>query len=123
VATAISAIGYLWFGSLASPLISFAIPVGIVMGFGQVASIIAGQTLIGQEADRRITGSTLGAFNFCGSIGTLVSSVLGGVLFDFWTNGGPFLMMGIGSAALLLATIYVRLRHGQSSRAFGLATK
>ena len=85
--------------------------VGIIMGLGQVGSVIAGQTLIGQEADPRITGTTLGAFNFCGSVGTLVSSVLGGILFDVWTNGGPFLMMGIGSTLLLLGSIYVRVRH------------
>ncbi len=123
VATAISTVGYLAFGSLESPLLSMALPVGIVMGFGQVASIIAGQTLIGQEADPRITGTTLGAFNFCGSVGTLVSSVLGGVLFDVWTNGGPFLMMGIGSAILLLGCIYVRLRHDATSRPVALATE
>ena len=120
VATAVAAVGYLWFGSLASPLmegpwyLSIALWAGIVMGFGQVGSVIAGQTLIGQEADPKIAGSTLGAFNFFGSIGTLVSSVLGGYLFDVWTNGGPFLMMGIGSTLLLLFAIYVRARHGSS---------
>ena len=111
IATAVASIGYLWFGSLESPLISTAVWVGIIMGLGQVGSVIAGQTLIGQEADPRITGTTLGAFNFCGSVGTLVSSVLGGILFDVWTNGGPFLMMGIGSTLLLLGSIYVRVRH------------
>ncbi|MEC9376448.1 MAG: MFS transporter [Pseudomonadota bacterium] len=109
IATAIATVGYLWFGSLESPLVNMAIWVGILMGCGQVGAVIAGQTLIGQEADPRITGTTLGAFNFFGSVGTLVSSVLGGILFDVWTNGGPFLMMGIGSALLLIAAIYVRL--------------
>jgi len=112
IATAVAAVGYLGFGSLDNPFVSLAIPVGLVMGAGQVLSIIAGQTLIGQEADPRITGSTLGAFNFCGSVGTLISSVLGGILFDVWTKGGPFLMMGIGSVFLLMGAIYVRLRHG-----------
>jgi MFS family permease len=111
IATAVAAVGYLWFGSLPGPLVDIAIWAGVIMGFGQVASIIAGQTLIGQEADPRITGTTLGAFNFCGSVGTLVSSVLGGILFDVWTNGGPFLMMGIGSIFLLIAAIYVRVFH------------
>jgi len=112
IASALGAVGYLGFGALENPLISLAIPVGIVLGCGMVTSVISGQTLIGQEADPRITGSTLGAFNFFGSIGTLVSTVLGGYLFDIWTNGGPFLMMGIGSTAILLFAIYVRLRHG-----------
>ena len=99
------------FGALDSPLLGIAIPIGLVLGTGMITSVISSQTLIGQEADPRITGSTLGAFNFFGSVGTLVSTVLGGYLFDFWTPGGPFLMMGIGSAAVLLFAIYVRLRH------------
>ena len=107
-----AAVGYLWFGFLDSPLIGLAVPVGIIMGSGMVTSVVAGQTLIGQEADPRITGSTLGAFNFFGSIGVLVGTVVGGYLFDIWKPGGPYLMMGIGSVAVLLAALYVRLRHG-----------
>jgi MFS family permease len=112
IASAMATAGYGIFGALDSPLLGVAIPIGIVMGSGMVASIIAGQTLIGQEADPRITGSTLGAFNFFGSVGTLVGTVLGGYLFDVWTNGGPFLMMGVGSAAILIYAIFVRLRYG-----------
>jgi MFS family permease len=112
IASALGAAGYLVFGSLENPLIGLAIPVGIVLGCGMVTSVIAGQTLIGQEADPRITGSTLGAFNFFGSVGTLVATVLGGYLFDMWSKGGPFLMMGIGSSCILLFAIYVRLKHG-----------
>jgi len=100
-------VGYMGFGSLASPIMGWAIPIGIVMGCGQVASIIASQTLIGQEADPRIVGSTLGAFNFFGAIGTIISGVLGGYLFDKWTSGGPFLMMGIASFLLMLACVFV----------------
>lgn len=112
IASGLGAIGYLVFGMLDNPLLGLAIPVGIVLGCGMVTSVIASQTLIGQEADPRITGSTLGAFNFFGSIGTLISTVLGGYLFDIWTKGGPFLMMGIGSAGILLFAIYVRVRYG-----------
>jgi MFS family permease len=113
---ALAVVGYAGFGSLASPIIGFAIPVGIVMGCGQVASIIAGQTLIGQEADPRIAGSTLGVFNFFGAAGTMTSGVLGGYLFDKWTQGGPFLMMGIASALLMAAAMYVRAKEKKHGR-------
>ena len=112
IASGLGTVGYLAFGNLDNPLLAMAIPVGIVLGCGMVTSVIAGQTLIGQEADPKITGSTLGAFNFFGSVGTLISTVLGGYLFDIWTKGGPFLMMGIGSGCILIFAIYVRLRHG-----------
>jgi MFS family permease len=111
LALALSVFGYLGFGMLDSPIAGWAIPFGIVMGCGQVAAIIASQTLIGQEADPRIVGSTLGIFNLFGSVGTLLSGVLGGYLFDKWTNGGPFLMMGIASALLMLAAMFVRGRE------------
>ena len=77
-----------------------------------ITSVIASQTLIGQEADPKITGSTLGAFNFFGGLGTLVATVLGGYLFDMWTAGGPFLMMGIGSTLIFVFAIFVRTRYG-----------
>jgi MFS family permease len=115
IASSLGTVGYLWFGSLNSPLDGAAIPVGIILGCGMVTSVISGQTLIGQEADPRITGSTLGAFNFFGSVGTLVSTVLGGYMFDIWTEGGPFLMMGFGSALVLMFAIYVRARHDAPS--------
>lgn len=111
-ATALATCGYIAFGSLASPLFGIAIPVGILLGCGQVASIIAGQTLIGQEADPRIAGSTLGVFNAFGAVGTLVGSVGGGYLFDTWSYGGPFIMMGIASFVVMLGALYVRLRYG-----------
>ncbi|NND54007.1 MAG: MFS transporter [Gammaproteobacteria bacterium] len=112
IATGVATFGYLAFGSLDSPLFGIAIPVGIALGCGQVASIIAGQTLIGQEADPRIAGSTLGAFNAFGALGTLVGSVMGGYLFDTWSYGGPFIMMGFASLLVMLGAIWVRLRYG-----------
>jgi len=114
IASAIATAGYIAFGSLESPLFGIAIPVGIALGCGQVASIIAGQTLIGQEADPRIAGSTLGVFNAFGAMGTLIASVLGGYLFDTWSYGGPFLMMGVASLVVMLAAIWVRVRYGSN---------
>jgi MFS family permease len=116
IASALGAVGYLAFGNLSSPLLGSAIPIGIILGCGMITSVIAGQTLIGQEADPRITGSTLGAFNFFGSVGTLLATVLGGYLFDIWTEGAPFLMMGFGSSLVLIFAIYVRLRYGVSEQ-------
>jgi len=121
IAMGLALVGYIGFGSLHDPITGLAIPVGIVLGCGQVASIIAGQTLIGQEADPRIAGSTLGAFNAFGAVGTLVGSVVGGYLFDLWTFGGPFLMMGMASGLVMIAAIGVRLRYGAAQPASATA--
>ena len=114
LAMALATVGYIGFGSLPDPITGLAIPVGIILGCGQIASIISGQTLIGQETDPRIAGSTLGAFNAFGAMGTLVGSVLGGYLFDLWTFGAPFLMMGCASAMVMIAAISIRFRHGKA---------
>lgn len=114
IAMLLAVIGYFAFGSLSDPLGSTAYLTGVILGIGQVASILAGQTLIGQEAEPRIAGSTLGIFNLFGSMGTLVGSVLGGYLYDEWTAGGPFLMMAVASMLVLVPAVIVRLRYGAS---------
>ncbi len=103
--------GYLIFGSQTDPLGGIAVPAAIVLGIGQVSSILAGQTLVGQEADPRITGSILGVFSFFGAIGTLVGSWVGGQLFALWRPGAPFLMMGMFNLMVMLAALMVRARH------------
>jgi MFS family permease len=117
LAMGLAFVGYIAFGSLHDPITGLAVPVGILLGCGQVASIISGQTLIGQEADPRIAGSTLGAFNAFGAVGTLVGSVVGGYLFDLWTFGAPFIMMGVASGLVMLGAIFVRLRFGTAKQA------
>ena len=113
VGMALAALGYLCFGGQTDPLGGLAIPAAILLGVGQVSSILAGQTLVGQEADPRITGSILGVFSFFGAIGTLVGSWVGGQLFGLWRPGAPFLMMGMFNALVMLAAIVVRTRFHQ----------
>jgi MFS family permease len=111
VGMGLAATGYLIFGSQTDPLGGIAVPAAIALGIGQVSSILAGQTLVGQEADPRITGSILGVFSFFGAIGTLVGSWVGGQLFALWRPGAPFLMMGMFNLLVMLAAVMVRLRH------------
>jgi MFS family permease len=112
-----AAAGYLAFGLQDDPLGSIAIPAALLLGVGQIASILAGQTLISQEADPRITGAVIGVFSFFGAIGTLAGSWIGGQLFALWRPGAPFLLMGMFNLLVMIAAIIVRLNDPGDSPA------
>ncbi len=80
----------------------------ILLGMGEVSTIIAGNALIGQSAPAAVRGAVLGSFALCGALGILVATSIGGRLFDLWTPGGPFVQMGIINALVLTGAIYVR---------------
>ncbi len=99
--------GYMVFGLQPESLGQFVFIAAIALGIGQMSSIIAGQTLISQEAEPRIAGSVVGMFSFFGAIGTLVGSWVGGQLFDLWRPGAPFLLMGIFNGLVFVAALIV----------------
>lgn len=109
----LAAVGYIAFGLQHSPLGEGAIAIALVLGVGQISAILAGTTLVGQEADPKITGATIGVWNFCGAIGTMLGSLLGGLLYDWWRPGAPFLLMGGLNAVVMLWAVSVRLRFPQ----------
>jgi len=117
-----AAIGYVMFGLQTTPLGSGAMVIAFVLGIGQISAILAGMTLIGQEADPKITGATIGVWNFCGALGTMIGSLLGGLLFDWWRPGAPFLLMGGLNLLVVIAAVYVRLRYPQKETLQIIAT-
>jgi len=107
----LAALGYFLFGLQDSPFGNSWMAIAFVLGIGQVSAILAGTTLIGQEADPKITGATLGVWSFCGALGTMMGSLLGGLLFDFWMPGAPFLLMGAANFLVMAAALYVRIKY------------
>ncbi|KAI8338494.1 major facilitator superfamily domain-containing protein [Chlamydoabsidia padenii] len=82
----------------------------VLIGIGQYGMIISGLTMVGGDhvpADYR--GSVAGTYSFFGALGIIVLSKLGGVLFDKWMKGAPFLLLGIGHALVLVFSIVVYL--------------
>jgi MFS family permease len=110
IAIVISIAGYGWVGITADPLQAAAVPALIVLGIGQASGILGTQVLIGQEAPGAIRGAVIGMVGFCGAVGILVISKIGGYAFDHWMPGAPFLIMAMANAALLVFALYVRLR-------------
>ena len=82
----------------------------VLLGLGEISTIIAGNALIGQNAPAAVRGAVLGSFALCGAFGILVATSVGGRLFDLWMPGGPFVQMGIINAVVLAGAFYVRWR-------------
>jgi MFS family permease len=116
IGMALASAGYLFFGYQSDPFGSLWVPIAIVLGIGQISAILAGTTLIGQEADPKITGATIGVWAFCGAIGTMIGSLLGGILYDAISPGAPFLLMGYLNLAVLIMAAIVRFRYPQGQR-------
>jgi MFS family permease len=94
VAMALAAAAYLACGFIADPLHStLLLAVAAMLGAGQIAAIIAGQTLLGQEAPRDVRGAVFGLAGICASAGILFTNGLGGWLYDFVSRGGPFFLL------------------------------
>ncbi|KDO23966.1 hypothetical protein SPRG_10663, partial [Saprolegnia parasitica CBS 223.65] len=51
-----------------------------------------------------------GAYSLCGTIGILITSKLGGYLFDVWTSTAPFFIMAIVNVLAAVIAIYVSIQ-------------
>ena len=109
----LAALGYIAFGLQDSPVGTGALLIAVVLGVGQISAILGGTTLVGQESDPEITGATIGVWNFCGAIGTLIGSLVGGLLYDWWRPGAPFLLMGALNFAVMIWAVWVRIKYPQ----------
>ena len=88
--------------------------VAVLLGVGQIAAIIAGQTLLGQEAPREVRGAVFGLAGICASAAILFTNALGGWLYDSVSKGGPFFLLAAVNGLVLLFGL--RLARGEASR-------
>jgi MFS family permease len=112
IAFSLSAVGYTTFGLIDDPFSSRVIPAAVLLGIGEISTMISANALIGQSAPASIRGSVLGCYALCGAAGLLFASAIGGRLFDLWMAGGPFVQMGVVNTIVLIAAIVVRRRTG-----------
>jgi NAD(P)-dependent dehydrogenase (short-subunit alcohol dehydrogenase family)/drug/metabolite transporter (DMT)-like permease len=108
LAVGISAIGYSSLSLVDNPLSGTMKIALFVVGFGEVAGVIASQVLIAQFAPKEIRGSVIGVFGFCGALGILTAFKVGGYLFDHWRESGPFLLFGIFGSLVVLLGLAIR---------------
>jgi MFS family permease len=96
-------VGYCALILVDDPLLPMAIPFFVLLGIGQISAFLGAQTIIGKEAPEAVRSSVIGVFNFCGALGILILTGIGGVLFDKVGPWAPFFLVGLlnGLVALL----------------------
>jgi len=93
-AMALAALAYLLCGFVDDPTQgTLVVAVAILLGVGQIAAIICGQTLLGQEAPRDVRGAVFGLAGICASAAILFTNGIGGWLYDTVSRGGPFFLL------------------------------
>ena len=111
-AMALAALAYLLCGLIEDPTRDLLlVPVALLLGAGQIAAIIAGQTLLGQEAPREVRGAVFGLAGICASAAILFTNAFGGWLYDSVSKGGPFFLL----AGVNFAIVLFGLRLGQGT--------
>lgn len=79
-----------------------------LIGMAEVGCIITSAVLISQQAPLHIRGSVMGFFNLCGGVGILISSIVGGYLFDAWIPQGPFVFLGFLSLLVFIWSLIIK---------------
>jgi MFS family permease len=102
-AMALAALAYLLCGFADDPTQDLVmLAVAVLLGVGQIAAIISGQTLLGQEAPRDVRGAVFGLAGICASAAILFTNAFGGWLYDSVSKGGPFFLLAAVNAAICL---------------------
>ena len=106
----LAAIAYINLLFVDNPLDLANFPFFIVLGLGQIAAFMGSTTLIGKEAPKAERGAVVGAFSVAGALGILVTSGVGGVVFDGIDPRAPFVLLGLMNLLVVTAAIYVRIK-------------
>lgn len=101
-------IGYCSLYFVGDPLARTSLPLFALLGIGQISAFLAAQTIIGKEAPGDMRGSVIGVFNFCGAVGILILSVIGGWMFDTIGPWAPFFLVGILNGLVSVAAFVLR---------------
>lgn len=104
---AVAVIGFSSLWLVSDPFTGLMIGLTCIASAGQIGSIITAQVLVQQQAPPAIRGSVIGFWGLCGSLGILVTTLLGGLLFDRWMEAGPFVMMGLLGLLLIIWAVSV----------------
>eukprot|EP01133_Synstelium_polycarpum_P001515 gene1515-1768_t len=102
----IGCIGYFMLAFSTDPLSASFLIGACVIGCAETGMVVSSTALVAQESPKDCRGSVSGFFSFCGAIGILIGSKVGGTFFDRW-NGFPFFLFGVFSSVLTLWGIAV----------------
>ncbi len=115
VAMTLAAAGYISVGMTEDIMSPAAMGPLMLLGVGEFSAIMAGQALVAQEAPIDVRGSVLGVFAFCGALGLLLLSKIGGEMASGLNFGSVFILVGCVNALILVYAVYVRMKTGYKS--------
>ena len=107
VCMTLAALGYLSMFFVDNVLSPEARPLFVLLGIGQQCAFFASTTLLGQEAPKNKRGAIVGVFNLAGALGILVSTGIGGRLYDAIDPSAPFIFIGVCNFFVAFFAIYV----------------
>ena len=107
LATGLALVGYIWLGLLDQPMGTQAYPAAVILGMGQASAILSAMALVGQEVTEANTGAVSGLFTLFGAVGVLLAAKIGGLLFDAWMPGAPFIITGLANGIIMLASLVI----------------
>jgi MFS family permease len=87
-----------------------------LIGVAEIGGFVASQALVAQQAPPAIRGSVIGFFGFCGAIGILVGTAVGGTLTRTVGPWAPFVMFAGFNLLVAVWALVVRGRvrpHGE----------
>ncbi|MGI9289742.1 MAG: MFS transporter [Gammaproteobacteria bacterium] len=102
--------GYLGMSQVPDPFGPMIYPAAVLLGMGETGVIVSVGALLGQESNSPYRGSIVGVFGLFGGLGILVTTLLGGQLFDGIGRTAPFVMMGLMNFVLMAFALYVGSR-------------
>ncbi|WP_371189350.1 MFS transporter [Thalassotalea maritima] len=102
IALFISFIGYTSTYFISDPFGPAMMVVVVIIGLSEIGGIITSGVLIAEQTTTKNRGAVIGIFNLSGAIGILVSSIIGGYLFDHWNESGPFVFIGLCALAVFI---------------------
>ena len=93
---------YITIGLVDDPLGPGMYAAAAFMGIGEMSGILASQSLVGQVAGEKGRGAVIGVFSMFGAAGILLSTKIGGELFDAWRPSAPYIVVGVADGVLAL---------------------
>jgi MFS family permease len=106
----LAAFGYTMLILVDDPLDTANIPFFLLLGVGQISAFLGSTTLIGKEAPAANRGSVVGVFSVAGALGILITSGIGGTVFDAIDPRAPFVLLGVMNLLVMGMAIYVRVK-------------
>ncbi|KAI9472292.1 MAG: major facilitator superfamily domain-containing protein [Benjaminiella poitrasii] len=104
----VGACGNIPFAFSIDPTSKLSLAFVILIAIGQYGMIISGMAMVaGDYSDPRDHAAISATYSFIGAIGIIILSKVGGVLFDKWMKGAPFLLLGIGHGIMCVMSIAI----------------